>query len=702
MVARGNSADQPKLNIPMRMLCSIMAASLQRRIVDFMSDAGRPVTTSEIVRHIGMKTKKEANPTIYGMERQGVIKRTQMSPPTWQLSGSSAMEPTDTYQSQPQASKSPINPFSGGGEAFPGSGDLPSRVLQLLRDRDTPMQTIHISKALGLVTSKDINPTLYDLQRRKAITRVQISPAVWKLSDGGMSNMPTGPPAKRPRTSSLEQEELAQSPAYKQPRPLVQQPVAASSTIQSINALEKNAISAINEFAQKSRLKIEIKHSDSGPPHNKTFTCTLQIAGRSFSAKAGTKKGARLRASELACQAFLYQPAAEAFPSQVAVNADLSHGDLMASVSHAKLNVLLQTLEHGADLVGRKVMAAFIMTSLDSEPVVVSLGTGNRCVGGNLLSLTGTTVNDCHAEIIARRGLKQFLFREINAYSKRQDSQVFERSGQVNLLSVKPGVEFHLYISTAPCGDGALFCHSDTSQDVVLDDSQHQPKFENKGSGHLRTKVEDGEGTIPIPEDLQMTWDGLQRGERLRTMSCSDKIARWNFLGLQGALLSQFVETIYLSSITIGALYKHGHLSRAVCCRISDLDSVSPHYEVNHPRLSTVSETDKLTRSTQKMSNSSMNWYLGVKEVEILDGRKGKLPNGSTSRISKSSLFRTYAAAANVVGMRVPETYREAKMKATEYQTAKESLYEYLADEGYGNWVQKPAEQEQFSKQPAC
>jgi len=50
-----------------------------------------------------------------------------------------------------------------------------------------------------------------------------------------------------------------------------------------------------------------------------------------------------------------------------------------------------------------------------------------------------------------------------------------------------------------------------------------------------------------------VSWHDLQTGKQnVRTMSCSDKIMCWNVLGLQGSLLSQYVEPVYLSSITVG------------------------------------------------------------------------------------------------------------------------------------------------------
>lgn len=59
------------------------------------------------------------------------------------------------------------------------------------------------------------------------------------------------------------------------------------------------------------------------------------------------------------------------------------------------------------------------------------------------------------------------------------------------------------------------------------------------------------------------------RGDRTCSMSCSDKMARWNVLGCQGALLMHFLETpVYLSAVVIGKCpYSQEAMRRALTGR---------------------------------------------------------------------------------------------------------------------------------------
>lgn len=72
-----------------------------------------------------------------------------------------------------------------------------------------------------------------------------------------------------------------------------------------------------------------------------------------------------------------------------------------------------------------------------------------------------------------------------------------------NGYKLKDGVEFHLYINTAPCGDARIFSPHE--------ESSYIDKHPNRISrGQLRTKIESGEGTIPVKTvDHIQTWDGI-------------------------------------------------------------------------------------------------------------------------------------------------------------------------------------------------
>ncbi len=90
-----------------------------------------------------------------------------------------------------------------------------------------------------------------------------------------------------------------------------------------------------------------------------------------------------------------------------------------------------------------------------------------------------------------------------------------------------------MYINTAPCGDARIFSPHDVMAQPAFVVSIPPPSESNgvdhhpnrKARGQLRTKIESGEGTIPVKSsDGIQTWDGVMQGARLLTMSCSGNL----------------------------------------------------------------------------------------------------------------------------------------------------------------------------------
>jgi len=52
------------------------------------------------------------------------------------------------------------------------------------------------------------------------------------------------------------------------------------------------------------------------------------------------------------------------------------------------------------------VLAGFVLREKNDQPRVIATGTGNKMLTGNNFSLEGITINDSHAEIVARRSLR--------------------------------------------------------------------------------------------------------------------------------------------------------------------------------------------------------------------------------------------------------------------------------------------------------
>ncbi|EDW06228.2 double-stranded RNA-specific editase Adar isoform X3 [Drosophila mojavensis] len=346
----------------------------------------------------------------------------------------------------------------------------------------------------------------------------------------------------------------------------------------------------------------------------------------------------------------------------------------------------------------RKVLAGIVMTENMNfcEAKVISVSTGTKCVSGEHMSVNGAVLNDSHAEIVSRRCLLKYLYAQLdlqcNQATAYQSIFVRNTDGQYP-YKLKSGVHFHLYINTAPCGDARIF--SPHENDTGVDKHPNR-----KARGQLRTKIESGEGTIPVKSsDGIQTWDGVLQGQRLLTMSCSDKIARWNIVGIQGSLLSAIIEPVYLHSIVLGSLLHPEHMYRAVCGRIEkSIQGLPPPYHLNKPRLALVTSAEP--RNQAKAPNFGINWTIGDSELEVVNSLTGRTIGGQVSRITKQAFFDKYGfLMKNLPGMpnrKVTKDYGETKADVKDYQTAKQELFSAFKREDLGSWLKKPIEQDQF------
>jgi len=218
----------------------------------------------------------------------------------------------------------------------------------------------------------------------------------------------------------------------------------------------------------------------------------------------------------------------------------------------------------------------------------------------------------------------------------------------------------------------------------------------------LRTKIECGEGTIPSPDPVTQTWDGVMAGERLRTMSCSDKLAMWNVVGIQGAMLTHFMDPVYFESIIVGGMFNLSHISRALFWRLQKAGSEGPsglpnRYQLKEPVILPVSKQE--TRSTCKSSGYALNWTHGDREVEVTRTGTGKCIDSTPSRLCKNNMFSSFNEVCEAVSAEQPystKLYIDIKKDAERYQVAKDVVVKQFYQSKCGAWVTKPVEQDMF------
>ncbi|KAF3842883.1 hypothetical protein F7725_001732 [Dissostichus mawsoni] len=464
---------------------------------------------------------------------------------------------------------------------------------------------------------------------------------------------------------------------------LVQAPLPPLSTFSSPSS-GKNPVMILNEL--RPGLKYDFV-SESGESHAKNFVMSVTVDTQTFEGSGRNKKLAKARAAQAALSTLFNMqldqtPSRQPIPSEgLQLHLPQVLADAVSRLVVDKFSELTEnfTSPHAR----RKVLAGVVMTTGTDvkEAQVICVSTGTKCINGEYMSDRGLALNDCHAEIIARRSLIRYLYTQLELFLRSVDGTSFvelqRRQQQVDIRVVRKG---RLQVKGQHLGD------------------RHPNR---KARGQLRTKIESGEGTIPVrSSNTIQTWDGVLQGERLLTMSCSDKIARWNVVGIQGSLMSYFTEPIYFSSIILGSLYHADHLSRAMYQRIADIEDLPQQFNLNRPLLSGISNAE--ARQPGKAPNFSVNWTVGDQTMEVINATTGKDDMGRASRLCKHALYsrwmRLHSKLSSILWAKVlrPISYHDAKQAATEYHSAKLALIKAFHKSGLGAWVKKPIEQDQF------
>tara|TARA_B110000208_G_scaffold190493_1_gene254524 strand:- start:1038 stop:2678 length:1641 start_codon:yes stop_codon:yes gene_type:complete len=206
------------------------------------------------------------------------------------------------------------------------------------------------------------------------------------------------------------------------------------------------------------------------------------------------------------------------------------------------------------------ILAGFVVEDPPRPLSVVALATGTKCVGGSSASSArdDAVVCDSHAEVLARRALVRWLLDQASlaTCASESDDSVFIRppsgSGRLQLRST---VKLHMYVSQAPCGD-ATITRAGGSTGAHPVEWERYGRHDGKTPSILRTKP--GKGAVS------------------HSLSCSDKIAIWNVVGVQGALLAHLIEPVFLASIAVGDDFCRDALQRALWQRARPLAAPLP------------------------------------------------------------------------------------------------------------------------------
>lgn len=315
------------------------------------------------------------------------------------------------------------------------------------------------------------------------------------------------------------------------------------------------------------------------------------------------------------------------------------------------------------------------------------------------MSKNGDILNDSHAEVMCRRGFLRYLFEQINLSISKEDS-IFLFNDDTKRFTMSDEISFHFFTTYAPCGDASIYSTATTDDEPAAKKTKTEPKLHDDSIGDCVSSNFTGAKivykTTDVPQDLMVQIIGEirtkpGRGEPTLSISCSDKMAKWNVLGIQGALIYRFLENpIYISSVTLcdPQFCDVEATERAIWKRFIDTQFIcSSSFVVNQPivQICRGVQFDYAKNEHREPAPGSIVWCKIGKyqhQVAVNGKRQGvtkKKANTQSGRlsISKIELFRCYLDILKRFNDTLTLYPIDTDFKSLRYCDAKNASHEY-------------------------
>lgn len=266
------------------------------------------------------------------------------------------------------------------------------------------------------------------------------------------------------------------------------------------------------------------------------------------------------------------------------------------------------------------ILSAIVMER-ENNYEIVAMGTGTKCIGQNMLTANGDILNDSHAEVITRRAFIRFLLHQINAVKLNDLQSIFRMNEDNHRFKLVENVKFHMFTTSTPCGDASIYATSDNHEEP---EAKRMKLSDGLPDGFTGAKLMFDEDV----EDIMEQTEGKIRikpgkGDRTMSLSCSDKIARWNIVGIQGCMLSSLIHPIYLESIVLsdGTSYNQIAMERSLWKRFIDAEKYLEHpFKLKRPRVFVATNKLKFlyARNESERVNPSSNSIIYCKVPETM------------------------------------------------------------------------------------